>query len=149
MVDLQISPLEVKDRHLLEKGLLSWSSKNNSESSEHDTKSLVTDMFEASDTTIFKLHICTEVIGVFYIVETQDCLEISGGLLKLSGGAFNTYYVLSFCKEWACARKIPKLMVTVIKSHYKYETLIRYYQRYGFHLANNRNHFVDLILHVA
>ena len=65
MADLGISPLEIKDRHLLEEGLFSWSSRNNSDADKRSIELLVSDLFEASDTTVFQLHNASEVVGVF------------------------------------------------------------------------------------
>lgn len=149
MADLGISPLEIKDRHILEEGLFSWSSRNNSDADKRSIELLVSDLFEASDTTVFQLHNASEVVGVFYVVDVDDCLEISGGLLNLGGGKFNTYHVLSFCTKLARKRNISQLKVTVIKSHYKHAALVKYYKRYGFQMSKDRDQFVDLILPLA
>ena len=147
MADLGISPLEIKDRHLLEEGcfLGRVETTRMQTSAQLNCWSLI---YLKPVTRLFFNFTTLARLG-FFMLSMSIIVSKSVAAFNLGGGKFNTYHVMSFCTKLARKRNISQLKVTVIKSHYKHAALVKYYKRYGFQMSKDRDQFVDLILPMA
>jgi len=144
--NLKIDKLEISQVNYLVDGFKKWFTKNNSEIDEAFLLSLAKDMYESEDTEIFSLKECNSIVGVFYIVELKEEIEISGGMIESSKSINNAYFVFDFCRNVAHHKKISSIKIRVIKKHYKYEALLRLYLRYGFSIVNIDENSISLSL---
>jgi len=146
---LKIEKLELYQIHYLFDGFKKWYTKNDSEIDEANLFSTAMDMYESVDTEIFALLECNKIVGVFFIVESNNDIEIGGGLTELSKFNNNAYFVFDFCRNIALQKKINTIKINVIKKHYKYEALLRLYSRYGFDICNINEVSVALALNLT
>jgi hypothetical protein len=145
---LNIEELRPSQINYLIDGFKKWYAKNNSEIDVNYLLSVSRDMFESGDTSIFSLNENNSVVGVFYVVETNENIEICGGMVDSSQSVNNAYFVFDFCLNIARSKEKP-IKIRVIKRHYKYEALLRLYLRYGFVICNNDEDSVSLSLELT
>jgi hypothetical protein len=143
---LEIEELSYSEINYLIDGFKIWYKKNNSESDENVLRNNAEDMFQSCDTELFKLKDNNSIIGVFFIVDIKDAIEIGGGLLGTSNAYKNTYFVFDFCVNKALNYKKKFIYLNVINNHYKHEALLKYYYKYGFNLSKIDNNSTKLFL---
>jgi hypothetical protein len=147
--NLKIEKLDISQIRYLIDGFKKWYTKNNSEIDESQLLSISKDMYESDDTEIFCLKESDKPVGVFYIVTSNEHIEISGGMIEFSTSLNNTYFVFDFCRKEALQKNIFTMKIRVINKHYKYEALIKLYSRYGFKVEGIDDNGVSLLLNFA
>ena len=96
--EIKFDSLKKEELNILLNGFEYWYLKNKNESGDEliDT---INDMFEADDTSIFKLVVDDLVCGVFFLIDSNSQIEIGGGLLKDRRKSMKlTYKVFDFVK---------------------------------------------------
>jgi hypothetical protein len=146
---LKIEKLELQQINYLIDGFKKWYTKNDSEIDDDNLFLISMDMYESGDTEIFSLKECNNIVGVFFIVEANNNIEIGGGLIEFSKSINNAFFVFDFCRNIAQKKKINTIKINVIKKHYKYEALLRLYTRYGFDICNINEVSVSLSLKIT
>ena len=133
---LKIVSFENADIKHLIKGFLLWYKKNNTSQNKKSLTDHAIDLYEASDTSLYKLVSKNEVIGVFFLIENKFFFEIGGGLIKKNLNPRNAYFVFDFAINKCLKHKKQQLKLSVINKHYKYKSIIRYYSNYGFKILS-------------
>jgi hypothetical protein len=145
---IEIEELDYSEINYLIEGFKIWYQKNGSKIDESALIDNVKDMYQSSDTNLFKLKEKDSIIGVFFTIDLFDCIEIGGGLLGTTNNFKNTYYVFDFCIKMALSRKKNFIRLIVINNHYSYLALLRYYTNYGFILSKIDDNKTTLELYI-
>tara|TARA_Y100000813_G_C23900491_1_gene229341 strand:+ start:71 stop:532 length:462 start_codon:yes stop_codon:yes gene_type:complete len=133
--EIKFESLKKDELNILVNGFKYWYQKNNNESSEKLIHT-INDMYEASDTSIFKLVVDNVIHGVFFLIDSNSHIEIGGGLLKDKKKSLKlTYKVFDFVKNFSNKRGKDSMKVSIINKHYKYSILVKYYEGYGFKIS--------------
>jgi hypothetical protein len=145
----KISRLSLCQIDYLIEGFRKWYAKNNSEIDESRLLSVAQDMFEAEDTQVFSLMENNRIVGVFYIVDLGESVEVGGGMIGSSQSINNVYFVLDYCRCFALRNDKNEILLRVLKKHYKFEVLLRLYSRYGFCICSVDDESVFLSIGLA
>lgn len=131
-MSFSIQPLDKSEIHHLITGFVMWYGKNNSPLT-NNINQTACDIFEASDTDVFKLTYNGEILGVFFLIEDNTKLEVGGGLIQKTRIQFkHTYLVFDYAVGIARDKCKKLLCLSVIKGHYKLSAITHYYEKYGF-----------------
>ena len=147
MNNIEIKNLLKSEINYLIEGFEIWYKKNNSKF-DNNTLQLAHDIIDSIDTKVYKLISNNEIIGIFFLIETLDSIEIGGGLLRTNNQIKNTYYVFEYAKNYALKQNKLNIIIQVINKHYKYEAIIKYYIKYGFKIYTKDNNSTSLILKI-
>ena len=130
--EIKFDSLKKEELNILLNGFEYWYKKNKNESGD-ELINTINDMFDANDTSIFKLVVDNVICGVFFLIDSNSQIEIGGGLLKDKKKSVKlTYKVFDFVKTFSRERGKNAIRVSIINNHYKYSVLIKYYEIYGF-----------------